>query len=66
MEGVLVTKLAVELVVGPEIAVGRVIWVTGWVWPDLVICCAGRCVRCTVVEIAGEENMRKGREEGVF
>ena len=57
MEGVLVTKLAVELVVGPEIAVGRVIWVTGWVRPYLVIGCAGRRVGCAVVEIAGEEYM---------
>lgn len=55
MKGVLVTKLAVELIVGPEVAVGRVVWVTGWVRPDLVVGCAWRCICGTVVEIAGEK-----------
>lgn len=44
MEGVLVAKFAMELVVGPKVAVGMVVRIAGQVRPDLVVSCAGRRV----------------------
>jgi hypothetical protein len=41
-----------------------VVWVAGRVGPDLVVGFVGRSVGGAIVEVAGEEDVGEGREEG--